>query len=233
VKDIQIIDESTESTEVQAISEDDMLVQIAKSGNMDALERFIALREREEARQSALAFDRAFATMQAELGTVGRQKQGHGYMYAALEDLQRMCGPTISKFGFGYSWREEATEGGKRVIMTISGYGHSRETSFDVPGLEGTQRMNAVQVAGAMSTYGRRYTFIAGFGIVIDNEDRDGIPEGTGAEQADNVLRLQNCHTMTELMDTWKDIFLSIKHIKGAAEYLTPIYTAQKQRVSE
>jgi hypothetical protein len=171
VKDIEILGADTKSISAPADAslEDRMLVSIANSGSIEALERYIALREREEARQAALEFDRHFAAMQAEIGSVGRHKQGHGYNYAALEDLQRQCGPTISKHGFGYAWREESIETGKRVIMTISGYGHSRETSFDVPGLTGTPRMNAVQVAGAMSTYGRRYTFIAGFGIVIDD----------------------------------------------------------------
>lgn len=209
-----------------------MLLSIANTGNIEALERYIALKEREEARQGALAFDAHFAVMQAELGTVARGKQGHGYMYAALEDLQRQCGPTIATHGFSYSWREDAIEGGKRVIMTISGHGHSRETSFDVPGLTGTQRMNAVQVAGAMSTYGRRYTFIAGFGIVIDDEDRDGIPVGTGETQADNVLRLQNCHSIDDLMTEWRAVFDEVKDTKGALEYLTPIKDEMKRKLS-
>ena len=45
---------------------------------------------------------------------------------------------------------------------------------------------NAIQIAGAQSTYGRRYTFVAGFGIVLEGEDSDAaIPDDRGMIEMD------------------------------------------------
>lgn len=164
--------------------EDALLATVLQTGNIEALERYIALREREEARQAKLEYDRHFSEMQAEFGTAKRTKEGYGYRYAPIEELQKEYGPIIAKHGFSYRWNEEKIEGGKRCTMTVSGWGHSESNSFDIPTMEaptnrdGKKTSNAVQVAGGMSTYGRRYTFIAGFGVIIEDEDPDAdMPE--------------------------------------------------------
>lgn len=170
---------------VQQVSKEDaLLATVLQTGNIEALERYIALREREEARQSKLEYDRHFSEMQAEFGSAKRTKEGYGYKYAPIEELQKEYGPIIAKHGFSYRWNEEKIEGGKRCTMTVSGWGHSESNSFDIPTMEapvnreGKKTSNAVQVAGGMSTYGRRYTFIAGFGVIIEDEDPDAeMPE--------------------------------------------------------
>ena len=150
---------------------------IDKNLDVERLRQLIDLRAQEEARQAKLAFDEHFSQMQAEFQAVKRSKQGYGYKYAPVEALQSAYGPIIAKHGFSYRWREEMIEGGvKRTIMTTSGWGHSQENTFDCPPLDGTERMNQVQIMGAMSTYGRRYTFIAGFGAIVEDEDDDGAP---------------------------------------------------------
>lgn len=160
--------------------EDALMATVLQTGNIEVLERYIALREREEARQAKLEYDRHFSEMQAEFGTAKRTKEGYGYKYAPIEELQKEYGPIIAKHGFSYRWNEEKLDGyGKRCIMTISGWGHSESNCFDIPTMEaptnrnGQKTSNAVQVAGGMSTYGRRYTFIAGFGVIIEDEDPD------------------------------------------------------------
>ncbi len=150
---------------------------VDKDLDVERLRQLIELRASEEARQAELAFDEHFAHMQAEFEAVKRSKQGFGYKYAPIEVLQSAYGPIIAKHGFSYRWREEVMpNGAKRCYMRISGWGHSDENFFDVPPLDGTDRMNPIQVAGAMSTYGRRYTFIAGFGVIVEDEDDDGRP---------------------------------------------------------
>ena len=147
---------------------------IDKGLTIETIRALIEMKVAEEERQAALLYAQRFAEMQAEFTSAERTKEGYGYKYAPLEVLQKSYGPVIAKHGFSYRWREEALEVGKRVIMTIAGHGHSEETTFDIPPLDGTERMNAIQVMGAMSTYGRRYTFIAGFGVIIEDEDPDG-----------------------------------------------------------
>ena len=170
-------------------SADQIMLRIIESGSVDALEKFIALRERTEALSAEKDYDLHFSAMQAEFTVVGRSKQGYGYRYCPIEKLQAHYGPTIAKHGFSYRWTELVLENGiKRCTMTISGWGSSRDNSFDIPKLSGTERMNAIQVAGAMSSYGRRYTFISGFGVIIGDEDSDGRVEATSADEEDDEL---------------------------------------------
>ncbi len=159
----------------QDMSPTDHMIQLAISGNADLekLEKLLDLKAREEARQAKTIYNEQFSKMQAEFTPVARSKAGHNYNYAPIEALQAHYGPVIAKYGFSYTWREETVETAKRCVMRISGHGHTEETFFDVPPLAGTSQMNPVQVAGAMSTYGRRYTFIAGFGVIISDEDDD------------------------------------------------------------
>jgi hypothetical protein len=165
--------------------EDKLLATVLSSGNIEVLERYIALRKSEEERQARMAFEAAFSVMRAELPSVAKSRENGGTKskYAPVEVIQSAWDPVIYKHGFSYSWREEALpEGsGKRIWLDLSGYGHTRSNYFDVPTMTGTAAMNAIQVAGAMSTYGRRYTFVAGIGGIVEGEDADGqIPSDEG-----------------------------------------------------
>jgi hypothetical protein len=162
--------------QVVPVNEDRLLEKVIDSGNIDILERFIALRAKEEERQARIAFEEAFTRMQSELPAVVKTKDNGATKskYAPLEVIQRACDTTIHKHGFSYSWREESIQEGKRVWMDISGFGYTKSAFFDCPKIAGNNAQNAIQIAGAMSTYGRRYTFVSGFGIVVEGEDTDG-----------------------------------------------------------
>ena len=199
--------------DIEVISEDkndQLMLKVIESGSVESLERFIALKEREESRHAALEFDKHFSEMQAGFGTVERTKKGYGYAYAPLEELQRAYNPVIFEHGFSYSWNEEAIESGKRCTMKISGYGSSRSNSFDIPPLTGTKQMNPVQIAGAMSTYGRRYSFISGFGVIIADEDTDAVPEAPATDVSDRIQRLKACKDLKELMKAWTEIYPTV-----------------------
>jgi len=176
-----------EETREVAVQSGERLIALAlESGaDVDKLEKLIELKNREEERDARLRFDEKFTLMQSEFTAAHRDRQGYGYTYAPIETLQKHYNPVITAHGFSYRWREEAIDaGGKRCVMRISGHGHSEENSFDIPPLTNNKQMNDVQAAGAMSTYGRRYTFIAGFGIIIDNEDDDAAPDTRTVKEA-------------------------------------------------
>jgi hypothetical protein len=159
-----------------AINKDDMLREVLASGNIDVLDRYLSMRERERAIQARIAFEDAFTIMRSELPAVAKKRDNGATKskYAPIEEIQRICDPVINRHGFSYSWREEAIPEGKRVWMDISGFGHTKSNYFDCPKIAGNNAQNAIQVAGAMSTYGRRYTFVSGFGVIIEGEDADG-----------------------------------------------------------
>lgn len=170
---------------VQATREvDPILADAMSNGNLDMLKEYLALKRSEEDRQARIEFEKHFTAMRAELPAIVKDKAAMNkgermYNYAPLESIQRKCDPIIFKHGFCYSWREEAMpEGVKRIWLDISGYGHTRSNYFDCAKIGGTPIQNAIQIAGAMSTYGRRYSFLAGFGVIVEGEDSDGqIPD--------------------------------------------------------
>lgn len=213
----------------------DQLIRLAVQGNadIDKLERLIDLKNREEARQAKREFDTNFSRMQSEFTTVARTKQGYDYKYAPIEVLQKHYNPIISAHGFSYRWREEAIEGGKRCVLTISGHGHQEENYFDVPKLEGTKQMNAVQVAGAMSTYGRRYTFIAGFGIIISDEDDDAqsLSFDDGMKYGDVVKAIEAETTIEGLKETTKQYRAEFDGDKKAIDIIRRVYVVRRKEL--
>lgn len=193
----------------QDLTKDEWLMYtILQTGSIEAFEKFVALKERTQERQAKALFDENFAKMQAEFEPVGRSKQGYDYKYAPLEELQKAYGATISKYGFSYRWKEAVIESGKRCIIVISGWGHSEENYFDIPVLAGTKQMNAVQVMGAMSSYGRRYTFIAGFGIIIEDEDNENDFEAdTVLSVAVEIAKIKETKNLEELAKVFSEVY--------------------------
>jgi hypothetical protein len=123
-------------------------------------------------------FEEHFAIMQSALPVVTKRKDNGGSKskYAPLEDIQAQWDHVIRSHGFSYSWREEAIPGfdGKRVLFDLMGYGHTKTNYIDIPRVEGNNAQNRIQVAGAMATYGRRYSFVSGVGGRVEGEDTDG-----------------------------------------------------------
>jgi hypothetical protein len=169
--------------------EDRLLEKVLDSGNIEVLEKYLALRKSERMDQSRIMFEEHFARMRAELPNISKTKdvsirERKAYSYAPIERIQSICDPIIFRHGFTYSWREEAIPEGKRVWLDIFGYGHTRSNYFDSPRIDpitsrdGNAVTNVIQAAGVMSTYGKRYSFVSGFGLIIEDEDTDAnIPE--------------------------------------------------------
>lgn len=168
--------QEVQATEVMLAHEAGGLLELAVSRDLDTdkLQALIDMNVAERERQAKRQYDLHFAEMQAAFTSVKRGKDGYNYKYAPIEVLQAGYGPVIADHKFSYRWRETPLDNGDlRVTLIISGYGHSEENSFDVPPLEENPQMNAVQNKGARQTYGRRYTFIPGFGVIIEDEDTD------------------------------------------------------------
>ena len=84
-----------------------------------------------------------------------------------------------------------------------------------------------------MSSYGKRYTFTSGFGIIIEDEDTDGnLTFDDGVQYADQVLKLQNCNTKKELITVWKDIYKNLGTDKIGIEILSVVKDKQKKKVN-
>lgn len=190
----------------------------SKAG-MDTLEKLLELKNKEEARAAQHEFDRHFAEMQRNFKPVKRTKSAMNngkvmYNYAPLEELQAVNGEVIARHGFSYSWEEENRENGdRRFTLLISGYGHTKRVSFDIPKMAGTSMMNPAQAAASMSTYGRRYTFALGFGIAIEDEDDDGqgFTFEEGVKYAEFIRGIKAAKTVEELKEAYVSAIKALK----------------------
>ena len=219
-------------SEVAVSANDRLLEKVLDSGNIEVLERFIALREKEENRQARLAFDLHFSEMQKEFTPAKRSKKAYDSWYAPVEELQKQFNPIITAHGFSYSWKEEAQpESVKRIYIMISGWGYTKEAYFDCPILPGTKQMNPVQIEGARTTYGKRYTFLSGFGITTEDEDTDAMTFDDGVRYADIVLSIENTNTADELKAAWKAAWESLANDQAGKDKMTVIYNKKKAEI--
>lgn len=214
----------------------DSLIQMAvnKEFDIDRLEKLINLRNAEIEKNAKAEFDLHFTEMQAEFSAVQKTKKGYNYTYAPIEVLQSHFGPIIAKYGFSYKWEEEEVPNKpdwKRVRIIITGWGWKNgSTYFDVPPIEGTSQTNAIQVRGIMSTYGRRYTFIAGFAIIIEGEDTDGTFED-GVAYGEHFRAIRESKTIEDLMDIFKPIYKGLERDKKGRELVTAEYNKRKKEL--
>ena len=228
------------------MSETGLLVQMAidKDLDIDKLERIIAMHKGMKSDQAKESFNKAFAEMKAELPIITKGMEAiHDdgtvmYMFAPLEDLQEACDPVLSRYGFSYHWEEEFVEAtkAKRVTFILEHKeGHERKNYFDVPEISGTKRNNAIQVQGIKSTYGKRYTFQSGTGIIIKGEDNDAniLTFGDAVEYADQIVWLKTCKNEDDLKSVWTKIYQELKknNDQVGKAVLTEVYNAQKKVV--
>lgn len=188
----------------------DRLVELAvtKDFDPDKMRQVFDMVNAQKDREAKETFEREFAAMQAEFIPATKSKQGYEFKYAPLEILQKHFGPIIAAHGFSQTWDEIMLDNGwKRVIMTISGHGHSRDTKFDVPPMEATKRQNAVQVMGGMSTYGMRYTYRAGYALPIEAEDADDMGGKLDDKIEVAIAKMKHAGDYNELDEIFRDAY--------------------------
>ena len=172
-----------DQTEVAKREDGLLTLALEKGVDTETLEKLIALRNAEIARQSKAEFDREFAKMQAEFVPVGKTNQANDssgrklYSYCPIEVILAMAAPIIAAHGFSYRWEEEALPTKeKRVWCVIAGYGHEERAYVDIPYMEPmTRATNVVQMRGSATTYGKRYSFLNATGIIVGGEDDDAL----------------------------------------------------------
>lgn len=196
----------------------DTLIRLAveRGVNPDELEKLIELRNREIARQAKERYEVEFARLQSAFGEVKRTKQAKDgdrvlYSYAPLEDIIAVVGPTIAEHGFSYRFEEERLEGveERRIWCVVRGYGHEERTYVDIPIPPATKFTNSVQTRGVASSYGKRYAFLAAFGITINDEDDDA--QSLTVAEIQTLLpalaKIETAATMDELKEVFKAAF--------------------------
>jgi len=213
-----------------------VLSQPDSAEKVQLLRELIVMQNAERERVCKENFDSHFAELRKSLGPIikTRINTGTSSKFAALEDLQGPCDPIIFEHGFSYSWDEEAlAEGRKCVIMYIYGYGHTKSVRWEAPHFEGNRATNPLQSAGVQSTYGQRYTYKGGFGIVLKGEDMDG----GNALEIDADLRatldkLESAETIDKLLEFNKIALAKYENNANAKTFILGTYAQARKRLT-
>jgi hypothetical protein len=151
-------------------------------GNIEVIERAMALYERREDRAALVEYNKALAAAKAEIPAIIKDrvaaydhKDGRGrtsYSYAELATICKAVDPALSKHGLYYRWRTE-NEPNKQILVTCIVYhthGHSEENSLggvaDSSGFK-----NPIQQVQSTITYLQRGTLCAALGIAAGRDD--------------------------------------------------------------
>lgn len=154
-----------------------MIERVALDPNADIakLERMLDLKERHDAQNAKIAFDKAYALASAEFPDIplnGRNEH-NGKPYARLKDILSCTRPILSKYGFALSFSTENSGDTVTVTAELSHEGgHSKRNSLPLPRDNGPGR-NSVQAVGSTQTYGQRYTAQAILGLSLGEDTED------------------------------------------------------------
>jgi hypothetical protein len=244
--EMKAVDEQAKPEESRdvAIQNDRLLEKVLESGNIEVLERFIAMKNAQEERQARLAFEAAFAKMRAALPSIKKTKEvkrgggQHMYNYAPLEEIQKTCDPILQAHGFSYSWREEAIADGKRVWFDLFGYGHTKSNCFDAPMLPALQSRdggtiaNVVQTARMTSSYAKRNSMVDGLGLIIEDEDTDGATIELDAELITALEKIKTATDLDTLMSVYKIAYTRYEKETNMLKLVVGEYNLAKQAIA-
>ena len=141
------------------------LVQRAfDAGNLELVEKAMALQEQWEANQARKAFQGAMSAAQSEMRVISQDAANPQTKskYASLAQLDRALRPIYSKHGLFLSFdtAEGAAEGWIRVVCFVEGHGEQRKYHLDVPadgkGAKGGDVMTKTHAMMSGVTYARR-----------------------------------------------------------------------------
>jgi hypothetical protein len=154
---------------------------------VEQLERFIALQERILAQAAKAEADDAFASMQADLPTIGHRGEiwVRGVLrstFAKFEDIVDAVRPVCQKWGFSFRFETSYVEHGMIEVACILSHrrGHDRRSVFrSLPDDSGAKTL--VQQDASARSYCKRYTLTDVLGLATRGDDTDGTgDEGAG-----------------------------------------------------
>jgi hypothetical protein len=158
-----------------------ILTAIEKNVPVETLERLLAMRDKLVAEQSRNAFYNDLAKFQRECPVIVKDKdvmnkdgRSVRYRYAPLDSIVRQIGTRLADCGFSYQFVTSSEN--QCVEVTCHArhrMGHTESTTF-TSNIDPQAFMNLAQKFGSALTFGKRYAFLAAFGIMTGEDDDDG-----------------------------------------------------------
>lgn len=200
-----------------------LIAAVIESGitpdSVSVVERLVALKEREEARNAQREFADAFAALQSEMPKIVASKVVPGkvegsvrYKYAPYEEIMEAARPVLTKHGFSLTYDQDIME--NRVVVTCKlrhKGGHTESNKFACRIGSGPPMSSEAQGDGAATTYAKRFALCAALGITIESDDNDARNVGdmrtiTKEQAADFRLRCEECGVVFEKFLKWLQV---------------------------
>lgn len=177
-----------------AATPDNMLMIAVQSGNIDLIERMVALKERMEAADARKAFTAAKAAFKGEALRIVKDKYNTQFKswYSSLGNIVSTVSPILSKHGLSADWQIEQAGSDITVTCVLShALGHSESVPFTVPP-DGTGAKNEIQKIKSSITYAKAVTFesVCGMASTDANMDDDGNESASKAVEVEKTKAL-------------------------------------------
>jgi len=162
----------------------DRLIELAlkEKSPVEALERLVSLKEREDAKLAARLFFEAKAIFQQRCprikkeGKVDYVSEKGGkvkFSYALLDDIDAIVRPLCNELGLSYSWNSKPEAALVTVEFVLRHIGGHSESSFFSCPTTSKAGMNDQQKYGAAVKYAMRWSLIQGLGLITTDDDDD------------------------------------------------------------
>jgi len=172
--------------ESNIIKVDYVALAIEKGADLATIEKFMDLRERQDATEAKKAYVVAMANFTANKPTIERTKKAYNSNYAGLAETIEEIKDVLSGCGLSVSWK--TGQEGTRISVTCYVthiLGHAESTTLsDEPDKAGS--IKGIQAIASVVSYLERYTMYAILGLASKDADTDG---GTRVsfEQAEEI----------------------------------------------
>lgn len=175
--------------ESNIVTIDYVALAIEKGADLATIEKFMDLKERQDAIEAKKAYVVAMANFTANKPVIERTKKAYNSSYAGLAETIEAIKDTLSGCGLAVSWRT-SQEGTRITVTCIVTHilGHSETTMLsDEPDKAGS--IKGIQAIASVVSYLERYTMYAILGLASKDADTDG---GTRVsfEQAEEIETL-------------------------------------------
>jgi len=230
----KIIKATDEALPVQKTSSDLLAMLVSQKADISLIEKFMDLRDREEAANAKRAYTEAMSAFKAKPPEIEKDakvsydtsKGKAEYTHATLGNVTNKINGALGEHGLSAAWKTEQADGGVTVTCTITHVmGHSESTALKAaPDTSGSK--NPIQALGSTISYLERYTILALTGLATKDEDDDA------AGLQDEFISKEQVRQINALIKgTDSDVKKFLKHI-GADEVATIPAPRYQQAIS-
>jgi len=209
-------------------------------GNLEGLEKLMALQERHEANEARKAYHAAMAEFKKNPPEVLKSKKvsyktSSGqteYSHADLGEASIAIAEALAKHDLNATWRQKQDTNGITITCTLTHkLGHSESTSLTAPP-DNSGGKNTIQAISSTNSYLERYTLFAITGLAPKGIDDDG--RGSEAKQPEKKSEKKTITPKTKV--GWNHAKAAYKrdgNFKKVLEHAVISEAHQKQIIDE